>query len=150
VGTLLLRLGFKGNDGDYRKVNQISVLVINIQKSSFGDDFFFNLGVFFRSLSGCDEKKVKHNQCHINMRLEHLLLEWQDDILFFGLLSEENENDEGALIHKIDNVFNSNELIERCDQLMTLSGARELYRSGILSGGLLHKDVRRLLGDSAH
>jgi len=48
-----------------------TILVLNLQKSQWGDTLYVNAGVYVRALGS--EHSPPHNRCHINARLERVV-----------------------------------------------------------------------------
>ena len=69
LGPLLKALGFKRSSSTWRKDQEESIAVLNIQKSSWGGGtYYVNIGVYFRALGS--ESAPTENRCHVQTRLE--------------------------------------------------------------------------------
>ena len=62
--------GFKRSGKIWRKQNPESIDVIGVQKSSFGEEFYINLGVFFPSLETLTRPATK--DCHVQVRFNRV------------------------------------------------------------------------------
>lgn len=65
----LKKLGFKRKSRTWWRQGEDAIQVFNLQRG-FGDEFFFNLGVYFREL-GSEEFPPEH-RCHVRARLERV------------------------------------------------------------------------------
>ena len=66
--VILKQNGFKKSNLTWRKENQKSIFVFNVQKSSWGGDrFYANIGVYFKSLG--NEINPTENRCHVQTRI---------------------------------------------------------------------------------
>jgi hypothetical protein len=59
--------GFKKKSNNWYWENNEVVLLVNLQKSQYGKQFYINCAVLIKSLS--DNKYPKEEQCHIRFRL---------------------------------------------------------------------------------
>ena len=69
VHLLLKAHGFKRNGATWRREQDESIAVFNVQKSGWGGSaFYINVGVYFRAIG--PEVAPKENHCHVRTRLE--------------------------------------------------------------------------------
>jgi len=66
---LLKKNNFKKTRTTWHKVIEDFILVINVQGSQWGEDYYINLGVYFKALG--TELNPPENLCHIQARLAH-------------------------------------------------------------------------------
>ena len=67
---LLKSHGFRKTNATWRKEQDESIAVFNVQKSQWdNDDFYLNVGLYFRAIG--NENTPTENKCHIRKRLEH-------------------------------------------------------------------------------
>jgi len=71
VRALLKSRRFKKNGATWRAENPETILVLNIQKSQWGPQFYINCGVYFRKLG--DEAAPPSHRCHIQTRLTSIV-----------------------------------------------------------------------------
>jgi len=79
---LLKEYRFKKTGSTWRRDQETSIAVFNIQKSRWGGEaFFINIGVYFKSLG--NDLSPTHNKCHVQFRLDHnepaIVVEEADD-----------------------------------------------------------------------
>ena len=65
--------GFRKHGATWRKTFPQTILVLNIQKSQWGPQFYINLGVYLSAL-GPNAKPPEH-RCHLRTRLSPLVAE---------------------------------------------------------------------------
>src|SRR6266851_1946485 len=82
-------LGFSSHSGDFCRSTKFSTVIVNVQKSSHGEDFLFSLGINFEDILPSRSTPLKYNQCHINIRVERILPEFRNEIAEFGVLSRQ-------------------------------------------------------------
>lgn len=70
VQRALKECSFKKKSNTWRKENDETVLVVNLQRSSWGAQFYINLGVLIRELD--DIPNPTENKCHLRERLEEM------------------------------------------------------------------------------
>jgi hypothetical protein len=72
IAPFLRGMGFRGSGQNYRKVDGDFVLVINIQGSRWGDNFYVNLGaqpIFVPAEGNADLKTLKEYECILRRRV---------------------------------------------------------------------------------
>lgn len=119
-----------------------SVLVINPQKSQYGEQYYLNLGVFFHLLG--TQSTPKERQCHLRTRLTELV-EPEDQMRVKQLLdfekpqlAEDRRRLELAALLETKGI----PFLERCG---TLDGARSALSQGMLDSMPISKKLRDLL-----
>ena len=73
LGPSLKEAGFKKQAGNWYRSNDEIILMVNIQKSQYGDQYYINIGIALKSL-GVVQYPKEHN-CHIRFRLTALVKE---------------------------------------------------------------------------
>jgi hypothetical protein len=66
----LQKAGFKARGSTWYKQNKETILVVNLQKSQWGPQFYINLAVWVRQLG--DEPSPRESICHIRARATSL------------------------------------------------------------------------------
>ena len=61
--------GFRKSKTTWHKITDDSILVLNIQGSQWGPEYYINLGVYLHTLGS--ELNPPVNLCHIQRRVEH-------------------------------------------------------------------------------
>jgi len=131
----------KKSDTWYLRNDEV-VLLVNIQKSQYGNQFYINCGASLKSLSSVEFPK--EHQCNIRFRIE--------DVIPSG-----SESNIGALLDLEDISISENQrkdgilkLIVECvlpalNALSSIKGIGEAIRSGLLAKAMVHKDVKDLV-----
>jgi hypothetical protein len=88
--------GFAKTGATWRKQNDETVRVFNIQGSAWGPHFYVNLGIYFRALG--DRDRPRENHCHIRTRLSELV---PDRSRLNALLDFETAFDKDARIQEV-------------------------------------------------
>ena len=138
VGAVFQRAGFVRKSGAWYKSGSDSTLVVELQKSDFGDFFYLNLGVSIKALS--DEAFPKVNACHVSLRADALLA--ADGVsVDLGLNMEEGTpQDFDATLRLI-----TDQLLPLSSQFLDLEGLRRQYRQGTFKRALIFWQAREML-----
>lgn len=125
----------------YREMNE-TLLVVNLQKSNFGDIFYINLAIEVKTLPAYPGSKPpqKAHQCHIQVRIDSV--EPAEDEQIKRLL-----NLEDATIPSIDRRRGIKQAVVRIalpllTQCSTIDGIRIAYSQGKLEHAAIFKSVR--------
>lgn len=70
IDEVLVGHGFKRKKKTWHCAKDETILLVDLQKSDWGDEYYVNLGVLMRALS--DNPQPKINECHISERLDNL------------------------------------------------------------------------------
>jgi len=119
--------GFKKDRTTWRKECPESTLVLNLQKSQYGDLYYVNLGIWLKPIGG--SHAPKEYQCHIRARLEsisRLPLAEALDMEKPGLGDEERAD----LIRRAV----ESEALPWLEASSSVAGAREQLEGGRLQG----------------
>lgn len=119
LAPVLKARGYAKSGATWRKRNDETVGVLNLQGSAWGPLFYFNLGIYFRALG--DHARPSENHCHIRTRLGQLV---PDQSRLNALLDFETPFDEGARIQEIVEIVVEFGL-PWLDTLSTIEGVRE-------------------------
>ncbi len=69
IHPFLKENGFKKSNATWRRAQEESIAVFNVQKSPWGGGvYYINLGVYFRRLG--NEEAPTENRCHVQVRLD--------------------------------------------------------------------------------
>jgi hypothetical protein len=125
----------------YRDLHE-TVLVVDVQKSNFGEQYYVNLGVLVKGLPVPDGGKLppKENQCHIRLRIEALKHDEEDQL-------KQILNLEDGSIGAADRKQGIARAIVRIAlpflmQCSTRAGIKDADRQGQLDSALVHKSIR--------
>lgn len=67
--VILKEKGYKKKDSSFYKNSNNAIVLINLQKSQWGENFYINIGILFKELENNIEYP-KENQSHIHFRIE--------------------------------------------------------------------------------
>lgn len=125
----------------YREMNE-TILVINLQKSNYGDQYYINLGILVKDLPAYPGSKPqpKAHQCHIQMRMGSE--EPAEEKHLEQLLNRDDKT-----IASIDRRLGIKQAIRLIalpflDQCSTVDGIRNAYSQGKLDRAAVFKTVR--------
>lgn len=117
-------------------------MLVNLQKSQYGDQFYVNCGVALKSLGAAEFPKEHH--CHIRSRLTAIISDEENKNiesvfdLENGSLSDEQRKDKiSRLIRDIALPF-----LKECS---TRIGIVETLKGGRLAKSMVHKQVKDLV-----
>ncbi|WP_309893696.1 DUF4304 domain-containing protein [Archangium sp.] len=133
--------GFAGGASTWHKDGSEAILVVNLQKSQYGQQYYVNLGVWLNALGAA--KKPKENQCHVQIRATSLpadgvkrfdqALNLEDP----AMTSDQRE----AVIEE----FMRGDAIPFLESCGTLNGIRSALDGGKLARALVYGSVRDLI-----
>jgi hypothetical protein len=133
LGAVLKEVGFRRKGSDWFLDTDDAVLVVNLQKSNFGDQYYVNLAIWLRALG--DATMPKEQQCHVRTRVTALDLDrqryWETEV--FNLEADLPDAERGTLIRSLMETKVLPFLL-RCG---TLSGLKEAQRKGQLRGAAI-------------
>jgi hypothetical protein len=112
-----------------------TIHVVNLQKSTFGERLYVNLGVYVTALG--PETNPTHNRCHVQARLERVA----DPARQGAVSSAESDNIPGPAL--VDAVVV--DAVAWFDSLSSQEGIRRYLESGGASKGLVLANVRQLV-----
>lgn len=142
LGAPLIEGGFKRKSDSWYWRNDEVILLVNLQKSQYGDQYYVNCGVALKSLGAVEFPKEHH--CHIRFRLTSVVAEEEKkDIesvfdLENGSLSDQQRKDEiSRLIRDI--------VLPIFKECSTRNGIAETIKAGRLAKAMVHKQVKDLI-----
>ena len=141
--SIMNRNGFhKKSDTWYRRTDD-AILVVNLQKSDYGYQYYINLAVWLKALG--ENAFPKEHHCHIRLRAVHL-----------------DRNHQRHWEHEVLNLENTSMSdVERAQQIQTLlediaipfllscgslDRIRKLYREGQFKGAAVRVQAQEFLG----
>ncbi|MDB0572943.1 DUF4304 domain-containing protein [Ralstonia solanacearum] len=139
LGAPLIEAGFKKKSDSWYFGNDEVVLLVNIQKSQYGDQYYVNCGISVRSLGGVEFPKEQN--CHIRFRLTAIFPEEKRkefEALFdleSELFSDHQRSEEISRIVK--NIVLP--ILQRCSYR---EGIVEAVRSGALANAMVYKEIK--------
>ena len=128
-------LGFTKKSHNWWRQSQDAVQMLNIQKSSFGERIYVNLGIYLKALG--TETTPPERRCHIQVRLEQIA----DPGLWNEIASAAGDAEPTpALVTAV--VEDGAGWLGR---LSTLAGVRDFIESDASKNALVFASVRELL-----
>ena len=138
----LRKAGYKVRANTWHKPCRDTILVVNLQKSQFGDVHYINLAVWVRLLG--ENEAPKEYQCHIRQRATSLRTEKAkalEQALNFVDAAAMSPEERDALIAE----FMRTEAIPFLESLATLEGIQAAVETQQLRGGMVPESLRDLL-----
>lgn len=142
LGAPLKEAGFKKKSDSWYWANDEVVLLVNLQKSQYGDQYYVNCGVAMKSLGAAEFPKEHH--CHIRFRLTAVVSEEEAKEIesVFDLENEsfsyqQRKEEVSRLIRDI-----ALPILQGCS---SESGIAETVKSGRLAKAMVHKQVKELV-----
>lgn len=138
----LKEAGFKNKSNYWYLNNTDVVLLVNLQKSQYGDQFYVNGGIALKSL-GADEFPKEHH-CHIRFRLTALVPE-KEKKQIESIFDLENESLAGQ--HRKDEISRlvTDLVLPILQDCSSKNGIAETVKSGRLARAMVHKQVKDMV-----
>jgi hypothetical protein len=134
--------GFKGGPRTWRKAVPLGIVVLNLQKSSWGPQYYVNFGLYVRSLGPLQEPRAE--QCHYSARAGTVdpsrAERWKE------LLDLERPIEDSQRQREIDESLRD-EVFAFLDRIGTEEGLRAAATDGLLTQGV-RVELQRYLGMS--
>jgi hypothetical protein len=142
LGTPLKEAGFKKKSDSWYWQSDEVVLLVNLQKSQYGDQYYVNEGVALKALGSGDFPK--EHQCHIRFRLtavasddETKRIEAAFDLEDTSLPDRQREEEISRLVRDV-----ALPILQGCSSEI---GIAETLKSGKLGKAMIHKKVKDFL-----
>lgn len=142
---VLREAGFKVRSNTWHEQCQDTVLVVNLQKSQWGPQFYINLAVWVRQLG--EASAPKEYQCHIRQRATSLPdkraknLERALDLDDESFSMQEREACIGEFMRE--------SAIPFLESLSTMKGIRSALDAQVLKGCFVNRQLKELLAGHA-
>jgi hypothetical protein len=130
--------GFAKKSGSWYLEQPETVLVANLQKSQYGDQYYVNLAVAVKRLSS--ERFPKEHHCHVRVRLETLC-----DPLVQKALDGEDQSIPDERRYALIDAAKREHGLPLLDACASIDGITQTVANGQLEDALVHKDVRPLI-----
>jgi len=128
--------GFFRKAGSWYRSGADAIVVLNLQKSDFGDNYYLNIGINLKALS--QESFPKVNICHIQMRADDLL----DEVTFLRCFNL----DKGVIADlKVFIDLLDRKLLHLLNDFLCIDRLREQYKNATFKKALLFWQARELL-----
>jgi hypothetical protein len=130
----LKEAGFQKTAGSWYLDGTDAILVANLQKSNYGDQYYVNLAVWVKALGAA--KFPKEHKCHIRLRLESLV--GSDAVRCFD--AEDTSFDETTRRSSIKSIVEEHAipLLKSCS---TREGIQQRMAEGAFQKGFVHFQV---------
>ena len=135
IAPPLKALGFKKRARTWWRHRDETIQVLNLQKSSFGERLYVNLGVYVKALE--TEEFPPEQRCHVQVRLERVVPEERS----LSVASADSITDPKPEL--ISAVLEDG--LGWLDQVATYRGLREYIASGGAGKGMVFANLRELL-----
>jgi hypothetical protein len=142
-GTAMEKAGFQKKSDCWYLRTQDAVLVANLQKSDYGDQYYVNLAVWLKALG--DSTFPKEHHCHIRLRAVALDRDrqeyWEREV--FNL---ENKDIQDPVRSELVQSFLVTRAIPFLLSCGSLAGLKRLQREGRFRGAFVGVEAQRALG----
>lgn len=142
LGAPLSEAGFKRKSNSWYWSNDEVVLLVNLQKSQYGAQYYVNCGVALKSIDNIEFPKEHH--CHIRFRLTSVVSEEEKEGIesVFNLENEsltdqQRKNEISMLIRNI-----ALPILKEC---ATKNGIAKVIKDGRLAKAMVYKQVKELV-----
>jgi hypothetical protein len=143
IGDFLKPLGFKKKADSWYLSNAETLVVVNLQKSNFGEQYYINIGCVPISLKNEMGATPKEHQTPIRMRLEAVFPDWKTKIRAILDLEKELEAKETRK-EQLTTILR--ELLALLLQrLSTLPSLRNAYKEGFFRSAAINRDAQDFL-----
>ena len=144
IDSSLRSEGFQHKPGTWYREQEESVLVVNLQKSNFGEQYYINLGVLLKGSQGAPVRlPPKEHECQVRLRVEAATpLEEQ---ALTALLNLEDRSIEAGERERRVQALMAEQALPFLLQCSTRAGIQQAHQDGKLKGAQLHKAVRESL-----
>lgn len=139
----LTGFGFYQNGKEWFLGSDEVVFVLALQKSSFDDFLYFNVGIYICCLSVIT-KTPKERECHIRTRLEDLFVHQigrTPPNLYYTDTDEDFEKSLRILLRQF--------LCPLLSPLTNISGLKELYRNNVFAQSLVSREAREIISNQS-
>ncbi len=129
--------GFIKKRGSWYFNGAETILVVNLQKSNYGKQYYVNLAVYVKQFG--EERFPKEHKCHIRIRLDAVVTDRTERTLNAddsSLPEEERRNAVAQLMQT--------KAIPFLQRMATLDGIRQMVKQGELRKAMVHKLVKEL------
>lgn len=144
LGVPLKEAGFKKNADSWYFSNKDVVLLVNLQKSQYGNQYYVNGGIALKSLGAAEF--VKEHLCHIRFRLTSLVSEEEGkkiesvfDLENESLTDQQRTEEISTLVRNV-----ALPILQEC---LSESDIVKTVKSGMLAKAMIHKQVKELVSN---
>lgn len=130
--------GFAKKSNSWYRSEADAIVVLNLQKSDFGNYYYLNVGVSLMALS--TDVFPKENHCHIQLRADSLL---NDDLITLNRALNLDEGDESDLAEFVD--LMKGKFLPIITEFHYLTQLREHYRKSTFRRALVLMPAKEML-----
>lgn len=138
VDGLMQAAGYLKKSAAWYKRGRDALVVVDLQKSDFGNYYYMNVGVALAELMATDFPKVK--DCHISMRADGLLSAGGGSLDRGLNLDDGSDEDVAEAMRLIQN-----ELLPLMGEFLTVEGLRRHHERGTFKRALVFWQAREML-----
>jgi hypothetical protein len=133
-------LGMSKHSGSWYRTRDDVTTVLNLQKSDYGPSYYINIAFWLRALG--ESRFPKDRECHLRIRLEHLVSDRRAELAeLLDLKSEIPDGERGRRLREL--------LMTRLkpilDGISSVDDLREMRRRGLLTNAAIRGPALRLL-----
>lgn len=144
INSVLLSEGFQHKLGTWYRDQEESILVVNLQKSNFGEQYYINLGVLLKGPQAATVRlPPKEHECHVRLRVEAATP--AEEQALTALLNLEDRSIDAADRERRVRALMADQALPFLLQCGTRAGLQEAHRDGKLKSAQVHKAVREAL-----
>lgn len=142
LSCVLKNAGFRRKGNNWFWETEDAVVVVNLQKSNFGEQYYVNLAVWLRALG--DASEPKEQLCHVRLRSTALDAErqkyWEDKVFNLEYPLPDEERD------ALSRSFMESNALPFLRAAASLDGLRNLQGEGRLKGAAVMAKAQSLIG----
>jgi hypothetical protein len=142
IDSSLRSEGFQHKPGTWYLEQEESILVVNLQKSNFGEQYYINLGVMLKGNASV-RLPPKEHECQVRLRIEAATP--VEEQALTALLNLEDRSIEASDRERRVQALMAEHALPFLLQCSTRAGIQQAHRDGKLKGAQLHKAVRESL-----
>lgn len=135
IGVPLEKAGLQKRGQSWYLDGKDAIVVINLQKSDWGELYYINIGIWLKALG--EASYPKENQCHLGFRAESLFPEQRELIFLSCSLAKSSP----ILLSDLSE-FIKKQLVPFLDDCVDIDKLKILALKGILEKGLIMKEAR--------
>jgi len=141
LSSVLKEAGLRRKGSNWFWDTEDAVVVVNLQKSNFGDQYYVNLALWLRALG--DAQEPKEQLCHVRLRATALDGEeqryWENEV--FNLEHPLPDEDRASLIRS----FMGDTVLPFLRAAAYLDGLRDMHTAGRLKGAAIMLKAQSLI-----
>lgn len=135
IDSSLREAGFFQKGQSWYLSSSDTIIVINLQKSSWDEQYYLNIGFWLNALG--EATYPQHNRCHLYYRAENFFQDQKELILTSCSLTKSNQN----LLNELA-LFITNQLTPFLLECRSEKKLKELMSQGVLEGGFVKLEAR--------